>query len=140
MRKAIKLITALAIIGTAFTSCTQDETPIPQIQPTMWDTLAGTYTVNVFSNIHPDSTMARFKDTITLESDPFIYKVYGDPFYLTSEIIEEFKFTRTDSTLRFVRKNRSLETLVYHIQNKTITTTGTISRERRTTICKKLKQ
>ncbi len=30
MRKTIKLITALVVIGTAFTSCTQEETPTPQ--------------------------------------------------------------------------------------------------------------
>ena len=101
MRKTIKLIAALTIIGTAFTSCTQEEAPIPQIQLTIWDTLAGTYKVDVYSSLYPaDSSIARFRDTITLESNPFIYEVFGDPFYLTSGLVEEFKFTRTDSTLK----------------------------------------
>ena len=141
MRKTIKLIAALTIIGTAFTSCTQEEAPIPQIQLTIWDTLAGTYKVDVYSSLYPaDSSIARFRDTITLESNPFIYEVFGDPFYLTSGLVEEFKFTRTDSTLKFVHKNSASLTFVYHVQEETITTTGNISRERRTTICKKLKQ
>ena len=141
MKKAIKLIAALVIIGTTFTSCTQEEAPIPQIQLTMWDTMAGTYTFDIFSSDHSDEEMKRFSDTVVLEANPFIYKPggRGNFSWFSSELITEYKLIRTDSTLTLLNKQFLDETFTYHIQNETIVSKGTLGGEIRTVVCKKLK-
>ncbi len=127
MRKTIKLIAALVIIGTSFTSCTQEETPTPQTQledfegtygwvnaPHVTFTLTAT-TRTTFEGIEvvelESSTGAKYTDLKRVDADSFIglYKIHKASdnvlFFMDPTGVAKLSIdlTQTGETLRAVR-------------------------------------